>query len=70
MNNIIHIFKKQFCHYLWDEAGQLIAAIGNEYCGYYAYDAQGNRAYKLTGTVVADNYPHSDVPRLKNVLFS
>ncbi len=23
---------------------------------YYAYDAQGNRAYKLTGTVVADQY--------------
>ena len=56
MNNIIHIFKKQFRRRVWDEAGQMAAAFGNQYCGYYAYDAQGNRAYKLTGTVVEDQY--------------
>ena len=56
MNNIIHIFKTQFHRHLWNEEGQLAAAFGNEYCGYYAYDANGNRAYKLTGSVVVDQY--------------
>ena len=49
-------YTEQFRRHVWNEAGQMAAAFGNEYCGYYAYDAQGNRAYKLTGTVVADQY--------------
>ena len=44
------------CPDLWNEAGQLVAAFGNKYCGYYAYDAQGNRAYKITGYVVEDQH--------------
>ena len=49
-------YTEQFRRHVWNEAGQLAAAFGNEYCGYYAYDANGNRAYKLTGSVVVDQY--------------
>lgn len=49
-------YTEQFRHHVWNEAGQLAAAFGNEYCGYYAYDAQGNRAYKITGYVVEDQH--------------
>ena len=49
-------YTEQFRRHVWNEAGQLAAAFGNEYCGYYAYDAKGNRAYKLTGSVVVDQY--------------
>ena len=49
-------YTEQFRRHVWNEAGQLAAVFGNEYCGYYAYDAQGNRAYKLTGSVVVDQY--------------
>lgn len=45
-----------FRRHVWNETGQLAAAFGNEYCGYYAYDAQGNRAYKITGYVVEDQH--------------
>ncbi len=45
-----------FRRHLWNEAGQLAYFVSNEQCGYYAYDAQGNRAYKLTGTVTTDQY--------------
>ena len=45
----------------FSEAGQLSAAIGNEYCGYYGYNAQGERAYKLTGTVTTDQFNAGEV---------
>ena len=61
MSNIIHILKKKFRKHLWDEAGQLAVAIGNEYCGYYGYNANGERVYKLTGTVLADQYDAGEV---------
>ena len=31
------------------------------YCGYYGYNANGERVYKLTGTVLADQYNAGDV---------
>ena len=49
-------YTEQFRRHVWNEAGQLAAVFGNEYCGYYAYDAKGNRAYKLTGSVVEDQH--------------
>ena len=49
-------FQDNFRRHLWNEAGQLAYFVSNEYCGYYAYDAQGNRAYKLIGTVTTDQY--------------
>ena len=49
-------YTEQFRRHVWNEAGQLAAVFGNEYCGYYAYDAKGNRAYKLTGSIVVDQY--------------
>ncbi len=43
-------------HHWWNEAGQLIASIDNASCGYYGYDGNGNRAYKLTGQSAQDQY--------------
>ena len=54
--NIGPPYTEQFRRHVWNETGQLAAAFGNEYCGYYAYDAQGNRAYKITGYVVEDQH--------------
>ena len=56
LTSIVQPFQDNFRRHLWNEAGQLAYFVSNEYCGYYAYDAQGNRAYKQTGTVVADQY--------------
>ncbi len=56
LTSIVQPFQDNFRRHLWNEAGQLSFFVSNEYCGYYAYDAQGNRAYKLTGMVVADQY--------------
>ena len=30
--------------------------VDNEHCGYYGYDANGERVYKLTGQSVQDQY--------------
>lgn len=56
MTHIGRPYTEQFRRHVWNETGQLAAAFGNEYCGYYAYDAQGNRAYKITGYVVEDQH--------------
>lgn len=56
MTSMLQPYQDRFRRHWWDENGQLAAAIGNEYCGYYAYDAQGNRAYKITGYVVEDQH--------------
>ena len=44
------------CQNLWNEAGQMVASIDNASCGYYGYDGNGNRTYKLTGQSVQDQY--------------
>lgn len=56
MNNIIHISQKLFRRHVWNEAGQLSAMVDNKHCGYYGYDANGDRGYKLTGQSVQDQY--------------
>ena len=33
----------------WNDAGQLVAVVDNNHCGFYAYDGNGERVYKLTG---------------------
>ena len=43
-------------HHWWNEAGQLIASIDNASCGYYGYDGNENRTYKLTGQSVQDQH--------------
>ena len=43
-------------HHWWNEAGQMVASIDNASCGYYGYDGNGNRAYKLTGQSAQDQY--------------
>ena len=61
MTSMVQPNQDRFRKHMWDEAGQLPVAIGNEYCGYYGYNANGERAYKLTGTVLADQYDAGDV---------
>ena len=33
----------------WDEENRLRMVVGNDYAGYYGYDANGDRVYKLSG---------------------
>ena len=61
MTSMVQPNQDRFRKHMWDEAGQLAVAIGNEYCGYYGYNANGERVYKLTGTVYADQYNAGDV---------
>lgn len=35
--------------HLWTEAGQIAASVDNNFCAFYGYDGNGERAYKLTG---------------------
>ena len=36
----------------WNDAGQLVAVVDNNHCGFYAYDGNGERVYKLTGSSI------------------
>jgi RHS repeat-associated protein len=38
----------------WDEENRLRFVLGEKYAGYYGYDANGERVYKLTGMSVMD----------------
>ena len=61
LKSVVQPFQDRFRRHWWNEAGQLSAAISNEYCGYYGYNAQGERAYKLTGTVTTDQFNAGEV---------
>lgn len=36
----------------WDEKNRLRFVLGEKFAGYYGYDANGERVYKLTGIIV------------------
>ena len=38
----------------WDEAGRLVASYGNGTAGYFGYDGNGERVYKLRGTMTVE----------------
>ena len=61
MTSMLQPYQNRFRRHWWDETGRLAAAIGNDYCGYYGYNANGERVYKLTGSVYADQYNAGDV---------
>ena len=61
LNSVVQPYQDRFRRHWWNEAGQLSAAISNEYCGYYGYNAQGERTYKLTGTVTTDQFNAGEV---------
>lgn len=61
LKSVVQPLQDRFRRHWWNEAGQLSAVIGNEYCGYYGYNAQGERAYKLTGTVTTDQFNAGEV---------
>ncbi len=44
----------------WTEAGQLLLSVDNQQSGFYAYDGNGERVYKLTGTSLAEQYDASE----------
>ncbi|MBR1564078.1 MAG: hypothetical protein IJ650_01895 [Paludibacteraceae bacterium] len=57
--NLTTIYKpcyNQVREHVWNEAGQMAGYIDNSHCGYYVYDGDGNRVYKLTGTTTIDQY--------------
>lgn len=56
LTSIVQPFQESFRHHWWNEAGQLVASIDNASCGYYGYDGNGNRTYKLTGQSAQDQY--------------
>lgn len=43
-------------YHWWNDAGQLASMADNEHCGFYGYDGDGNRTYKLTGYSLVDSY--------------
>ena len=43
-------------HHWWNETGQMTAMVDNGHCAFYAYDGNGERTYKLTGTTSIDQY--------------
>ena len=54
--NILQPCSGNLRHHWWNDAGQMIASVNNEHCGYYGYDGNGERAYKLTGQSIVDQY--------------
>ena len=40
----------------WDEENRLRFVLGEKYAGYYGYDGNGERVYKLTGTSSIDRF--------------
>lgn len=61
MTSMLQPYQNRFRRHWWDETGQLAAAIGNEYCGYYGYDGDGERVFKLTGTTSGSQYNASSM---------
>lgn len=43
----------------WDEDNRLRFVLGERFAGYYGYDANGERVYKLTGTCGIDQINHN-----------
>ena len=43
-------------YHWWNDAGQLASIVDDEHCGFYGYDGDGNRVYKLTGYSLVDSY--------------
>ena len=43
----------------WDEDNRLRFVLGESFAGYYGYDANGERVYKLTGTCGIDQINHN-----------
>ena len=54
--NILRPCQGDTRHHWWDEQGHLAAFVDNEQCGYYGYDGNGERVYKLTGQALLDQY--------------
>ena len=54
--NILRPCQGDIRHHWWDEQGHLAAFVDNEQCGYYGYDGNGERVYKLTGQALLDQY--------------
>ena len=54
--NIMRLCAGDRRHHWWNERGLLTAFADNEYCGYYGYDGEGNRVYKLTGQTAINQY--------------
>lgn len=45
----------------WNDFDRLTLSLGHDFCGYYGYDAEGIRTYKLTGTCTMSQQNGSDL---------
>ena len=45
----------------WNDFDRLTLSLGHDFCGYYGYDAEGIRTYKLTGTCKMDDVNGGDI---------
>lgn len=45
----------------WNDFDRLTLSLGHDFCGYYGYDADGIRTYKLTGTCKMDDVNGGDI---------
>ena len=54
--NVMRPCLGDFRYHWWNESGQMVAFVDNERCGYYGYNANGERVYKLTGHTLLDQY--------------
>ena len=45
----------------WNDFDRLTFSLGHDFCGYYGYDADGIRTYKLTGTCTINQQNGGDI---------
>ena len=56
LQNVLRPCSGDMRHHWWNESGQMVASVDNERCGYYGYNGNGERVYKLTGQSLLDQY--------------
>ena len=61
LQNIMRPCSGDVRHHWWSEAGQMTAFVDNERCGFYGYNGNGARAYKLTGHSLLEQYNAGDI---------
>lgn len=61
LQNILRPCSGDVRHHWWNEDGQMTAFVDNERCGFYGYNGNGERAYKLTGHSLLEQYNAGDI---------
>ena len=61
LQNILRPCSGDVRHHWCNEDGQMTAFVDNERCGFYGYNGNGERAYKLTGHSLLEQYNAGDI---------